>query len=62
MRPIRWGRVLVAMVPAVFIGYFFLYPVTRILVLGLSELGVGSSGVEARLFRIGGFTLWQAAV
>ena len=62
MRPIRWGRVLVAAVPAVFIGYFFLYPVARILALGLSELGVGSSGVEARLFRIGWFTLWQAAL
>ncbi|HSJ84425.1 MAG TPA: iron ABC transporter permease [Acidimicrobiia bacterium] len=62
MRPIRWGRVLVAAVPAVFIGYFFLYPVGRILALGLSELGVGSDGVEARLFRIGWFTLWQAAL
>ena len=62
MRSIRWGRVLVAAVPAVFIGYFFLYPVARILALGLSELSVGSDGVEARLFRIGWFTLWQAAL
>ncbi len=62
MRPIRWGRVLVAAVPAVFIGYFFLYPVARILALGLSELDVGASGVEARLLRIGWFTLWQAAL
>jgi thiamine transport system permease protein len=62
MRPIRWGRVLVAAVPAVFIGYFFLYPVARILALGLSELGIGSGGVQARLFRIGWFTLWQAVL
>jgi thiamine transport system permease protein len=60
MRDLRWGRLLVAAVPALFIAYFFLYPVTRILVLGLSELGVGSSGISARLFRIGWFTLWQA--
>jgi thiamine transport system permease protein len=58
----RWGRLLVAAVPATFIGYFFLYPVARILALGLSELGVGSDGVQARLFQIGWFTLWQAVL
>jgi thiamine transport system permease protein len=62
MKSIRWGRVLVAAVPAIFIGYFFLYPVARILTLGLSELDVGSGGVQARLLRIGWFTLWQAAL
>lgn len=62
MKSVRWGRVLVAAVPAVFIGYFFLYPVARILALGLSELDVGSGGVQARLLRIGWFTLWQAAL
>ena len=62
MRRIRWGWLAVAAVPAVFIGYFFLYPLVRILALGLSELNIGSSGVEARLFRVGWFTLWQAAV
>ena len=62
MKPIRWGRVLVAAVPALFIGYFFIYPVVRILVLGLSELSIGASTVEARLLKIGWFTLWQATV
>ncbi len=62
MRKIRWGWVAVAAVPTVFIGYFFAYPVARILILGLSEIGEGFSGVEARLFRVGWFTLWQAAL
>ncbi len=62
MSRIRWGWVLVAGVPAVFIGYFFLYPLVRILVLGLSELEIRSTGVEARLLEVGWFTLWQAAL
>jgi thiamine transport system permease protein len=45
-----------------FIGYFFLYPVARILTLGLSELSFGTDSVEARLLRIGWFTLWQAVI
>ena len=62
MRSLRWGKVLVAAVPAIFIGYFFLYPLVRILTLGLSELNFGSQGVESRLLQIGWFTLWQAAL
>ncbi len=62
MRRIRWGRVLLATIPTLFIGYFFLYPVTRILILGLSELGMRTDSVNARLGRIGWFTLWQAAL
>ncbi|MGH8944632.1 MAG: ABC transporter permease [Acidimicrobiia bacterium] len=62
MRRPRWGWALVAAVPALFIGYFFVYPVVRILVLGLSELGVGAGAVESRLFRVGWFTLWQATL
>jgi thiamine transport system permease protein len=62
MRQIRWGWVAVAAPPVIFIGYFFIYPLTRILALGLSELSIGASGVEARLFRVGWFTLWQAIV
>jgi thiamine transport system permease protein len=54
--------VAVAAVPTLFLGYFFLYPLSRILALGLSELGVGASGVEERLFRVGWFTFWQATV
>jgi thiamine transport system permease protein len=62
MRRVRWGWVIVAAVPAIFIGYFFVYPLARILALGLSELRIGSTGLEARLFRVGWFTLWQAVV
>jgi len=62
MRRIRWGWASVAAVPALFIGYFFAYPLVRILALGLSELSIGASGLEARLLRVGWFTLWQAVV
>ncbi len=62
MKPIRWGHLLVAAIPALFIGYFFVYPLARILTLGLSELNIGSDGVQARLFQIGWFTLWQAVL
>ena len=62
MRKVRWGHVAVATVPALFIGYFFIYPLVRILALGLSELEFGSDGVEARLIQIGWFTLWQAVL
>ena len=60
MKRTRWGWWLVALVPTIFIGYFFVYPVVRILLLGLSEAGAGSTGLEARLMRVGWFTLWQA--
>ncbi len=59
---VRWGWLAVAAIPAAFIGYFFAYPLVRILSLGLSEMGIPSSGLQARLFRVGWFTTWQAAV
>jgi len=62
MGRIRWGWVAVAALPTVFIGYFFVYPVTRILGIGLAELDIGASGLEARLLRVGWFTLWQATL
>ncbi len=62
MPRLRWGWVLVALVPTLFIGYFFAYPLIRILTLGLSELDVGTTGLEARLLRVGWFTVWQATV
>jgi thiamine transport system permease protein len=60
IRKIRWGWVAVATPPVLFIGYFFVYPLVRILVLGLSELSIGSTGFQPRLLRVGWFTLWQA--
>lgn len=60
LKRIRWGWVAVAALPAAFIGYFFLYPVARILVLGLSEIGPGGVSLDSRLLRVGWFTLWQA--
>lgn len=62
MRGVRWGWALVAAIPTFFIGYFFIYPLARILGLGLSELDIGASGVEARLLKVGWFTLWQASL
>jgi thiamine transport system permease protein len=61
-RRIRWGWVVVGAVPAAFLVYFFVYPLTRILGLGLSELSIGASGVEGRLLRVGWFTTWQAVL
>jgi thiamine transport system permease protein len=51
-----------AAIPTLFIGYFFVYPLVRILALGLSELSIGTDGVESRLLRVGWFTVWQAVV
>lgn len=62
MRRIRWGWLAVAAVPTIFIGYFFVYPLARILGLGLSEMSIGATGLQARLLRVGWFTTWQAAV
>ena len=62
MRRIRWGWLAVAAIPVVFLGYFYFYPVVRILALGLSELNIRASGLEARLVRVGWFTLWQAGL
>lgn len=61
MSKVRWGWVAVAAVPVIFVGYFFAYPVVRILAIGLAELSIGSTGLEARLVRVGWFTAWQAA-
>lgn len=51
---------LVAAIPALFVGYLFLYPLGRILWIGLSELQLADVSVEARIWRVGWFTLWQA--
>jgi thiamine transport system permease protein len=61
-RKFRWGWLAVAAIPTLFIGYFFLYPVGRLIVLGLSEFTAGTAAVESRLARVGWFTLWQATV
>lgn len=61
MKRIRWGWLAVAAVPAIFVGYLFVYPVIRILTIGLTELSFQSTALEARLIRVGWFTIWQAA-
>ncbi len=61
-RSIGWGRIAVAAVPAAFIVYFFAYPVARIIGVGLAEIGIGATGLEARLLRVGWFTVWQASL
>ncbi len=60
MGRIRWGWVALAAVPTLFLGYFFVYPVVRMLALGLTELSIGGDGVAARLSKVGWFTIWQA--
>ena len=60
--PRSWWWWAVAAVPVVFIGYLFVYPLTRILVLGLSELRLEEVVGESRLVGVAWFTLWQAAV
>src|SRR5690606_30494161 len=52
----------VASVPAIFVGYLFVYPLIRILWLGLSRLDPGELLVESRLGAVAWFTLWQAVV
>ncbi len=58
-RRLLWAA---AALPALFVGYLFAYPMVRILWLGLSELQLPDLAIEARLLRVGWFTLWQAAV
>jgi thiamine transport system permease protein len=52
----------VAALPLLFIGYLFVYPMIRILWLGISELQLSDVLVETRLLRVAWFTLWQAAL
>jgi thiamine transport system permease protein len=62
VRRVKWGWVIVGAIPALFLFYFFVYPLIRVLGLGLSELNVGSTGLGNRLFKVGWFTLWQATL
>ena len=63
-RRLTW---LAAVVPVAFLGYLFVYPLTRILVTGLSgEGGAGSGFAELAsrqsLIGVAWFTFWQAGV
>jgi len=64
--PVRWAaRVLCVVVPAAFLGVFFLYPVGTILVRGLGADGLDRLlGLPGRAsFRgVAWFTVWQATV
>lgn len=57
----RRGLWAVAAVPILFIGYLFVYPVIRILWLGLSGFDLPSVTGQTRLLGVAWFTLWQAA-
>src|SRR5690606_22326481 len=50
-----------AALPLLFIGYLFLYPLIRILWLGISELELADLLAERRIARVAWFTPWQAA-
>jgi thiamine transport system permease protein len=54
----RWA---VAALPIAFVGYLFVYPLARILALGLSGLRPGEVLVDGRLLGVAWFTTWQAA-
>jgi thiamine transport system permease protein len=57
----RAGRIALAIVPVTFIGYFFVYPVARILMMSIGE-GFGDVLTSATTRSVVWFTLWQAAV
>lgn len=52
---------LAAAVPAAFVGYLFVYPVARILWMGVSAVDFELLAVDRRLWRVAWFTVWQAA-
>ncbi len=64
----RLGRIALVAVPALFLGYFFVYPVISITIRGLTVDGSIHLGVvwdvlrNPTLQRIAWFTLWQATV
>ncbi len=55
----RAGRVALAALPVAFIGYLFVYPVTRILVMSVGE-GMTDVFTSASTRSVVWFTLWQA--
>jgi thiamine transport system permease protein len=58
----RAGRVLLAAVPAVFLGLFFLYPLASILGSVIGDVSPGTVLGDARLRGVIWFTTWQAVV
>lgn len=58
----KWrGRPLLAIIPIVFIGYLFVNPVVRIILLGLGD-ATPSELITGRIPSVAWFTLWQATV
>jgi thiamine transport system permease protein len=62
----RFGTAAVIAVPALFLGYFFVYPVVLITIRGLTPEGVFTPGIFIEVLRdptlqgVAAFTLWQA--
>ncbi len=50
------------LVPAVFLGWFFVYPLVRILARGISADGFREVLTDADLLGVAWFTVWQATV
>ncbi|MPZ51147.1 MAG: ABC transporter permease subunit [Acidimicrobiia bacterium] len=55
-------RVLLAVIPLLFIGYLFVYPVARIILLGLGDAEPGQLFQGGRIGSVVWFTFWQALV
>ncbi len=60
--PRRLGTLLTFGIPALFLGYFFLYPLTRIFGLSLSGEGWTDAFTRPRFIEAAWFTLWQASL
>ena len=56
-----WARLAFG-VPALFLAYFFLYPLVRVFWLSLGGEGWSDAFTKARFLRAGWFTLWQATL
>jgi thiamine transport system permease protein len=64
----RWGTTVMVAVPALFLGYFFLYPVIVITARGLTPDGIFNRRIlsdvllDPTLRGVAAFTLWQAVL
>ncbi|HEY7563858.1 MAG TPA: iron ABC transporter permease [Acidimicrobiia bacterium] len=62
MRPLRSGTVFLLLPPLLFVGYFFLYPLVRMLWLAIGHASLSEMLQSSRFLGVVWFTLWQAIV